>query len=193
MFTTAFTDYNAAGIPRFAGVRNFVQVINEMTAHIAADALKTVSVMAFIGFGAALLLACLVNMMPVYLHNFFTIMLVLPALSNADLVLSALGFLAITGGMRNVPLERFEAARLEGMRNRMHELVHITFPAIRPQLIFAAILQTAAAFALGALKLGVHEYSGVFRLGQASAVYVLVFAVMLAVYFVIRRCGRCTD
>ncbi|MFW6234853.1 MAG: carbohydrate ABC transporter permease, partial [Spirochaetota bacterium] len=50
------------------------------------------------------------------------------------------GFLAILAGMYNVDQQLYEAARLDGIRSRLQELWYITLPAMKPQLLFAAVM-----------------------------------------------------
>jgi len=199
VFTTAFTDYNGGNIPRYVGFDNSIFIIGNMAAETVIETLKFTSMSLVFGFFAGVLLAWIVNMMPGFLRGFFTLALAVPMLigglymacSEIYTYVSALGFLAVLGGIRLVPRERYEAAAIEGIRNRVQEFALITIPAIKPQLLFAAVMQVAAAFAPQAEVL---KYSGVFELGQAATVCVVVFIPMLAVYFALRvlfRSGRC--
>jgi multiple sugar transport system permease protein len=200
IFTTAFTDYDGAGVPRFVGLGNFAALFGAVSAEALVNTLKLIFTTALAGFLAGGLLAWLLGMMPRFLRALFTFALLIPMFAFGGdgqyfwTGAFGLGLLAILGGMRNVPRERYEAAMTLGMRNRVQELVYITLPAIKPQLLFAGVMNTAAGFALAAPKLGVHEHSAVFELGMASAVCAVVFLPLLVVYSVLRvivgRCGE---
>lgn len=57
-----------------------------------------------------------------------------------------IGFLSILSGILNVNQELFEAARLDGVRNRVQEAIYVTVPSIRPQLLFGAVMAVVNAF-----------------------------------------------
>jgi multiple sugar transport system permease protein len=50
------------------------------------------------------------------------------------------GFLAILAGILNGNAELYEAAYLDGVRNRWQEIVYVTIPQARPQMLFGAIM-----------------------------------------------------
>jgi ABC-type sugar transport system permease subunit len=101
--------------------------------------------------------------------------------------------MALLGGMRLVPHQRYEAVRLEGARNRAQEFLLVTLPAVRPQLIFAAVMQLSAVIILGIEGLNVYRYSGVFEFGQAAALCLIIIAPVSGIYFLIRRCIKCAE
>ena len=45
--------------------------------------------------------------------------------------------------------DRYEAASVDGITNRFQELWYVTLPAMRPQLMFGAVMQITAAFGVG--------------------------------------------
>jgi multiple sugar transport system permease protein len=49
------------------------------------------------------------------------------------------GFLVFLAGLQNVPGELYEAASIDGIKNKFQELWYITFPLMYPQLLFGAI------------------------------------------------------
>lgn len=57
-----------------------------------------------------------------------------------------IGFLSILSGIMNVNKELYEAARLDGVKNRVQEALYITIPSIRPQLLFGAVMAVVNAF-----------------------------------------------
>ena len=57
-----------------------------------------------------------------------------------------IGFLSILSGILNVDPELFEAAKLDGVKNRVQEVLYVTIPSIRPQLLFGAVMAVVNAF-----------------------------------------------
>ena len=57
-----------------------------------------------------------------------------------------IGFLSILSGILNVNKELYEAARLDGVKNRVQEVLYVTIPSIRPQLLFGAVMAVVNAF-----------------------------------------------
>lgn len=59
------------------------------------------------------------------------------------------GFLAMLAGILNVNQELYEAAYLDGLRNRVQEVIYITIPQMKPQMLFGAIMSMVGAFSTG--------------------------------------------
>lgn len=59
------------------------------------------------------------------------------------------GFLAMLAGLGTVNKELYEAGELEGVSNRLQEIFYITIPAMRPQMLFGAVMAV-----VGTLKAG---------------------------------------
>lgn len=59
------------------------------------------------------------------------------------------GFLAFIAGLQGVERSLYEAGAIDGIKNRVQELIYITLPAMGPQLQFAAVIQIAGSFAAG--------------------------------------------
>lgn len=59
------------------------------------------------------------------------------------------GFLAIMAGILNIDKELYEAGAIDGIRNRFQELIYITIPAIKPQMLFGAVMAIVNTFANG--------------------------------------------
>lgn len=57
-----------------------------------------------------------------------------------------IGFLAMLAGILNVDEEVYEAARIDGVRNRFQEIVYITIPAVKPQMLFGAVMAIVNTF-----------------------------------------------
>ena len=92
----------------------------------------------------------------------------------------------------------YEAAAVDGIKNRIQELWYITLPSMKPQLMFGAIMSITAAFGIGEVVNGLVGFPSTgyavhtmmhhlqdfgyvrFELGYASAIAVLLFILMIA-------------
>ena len=59
------------------------------------------------------------------------------------------GFLAMLSGILNVNEELYEAGYIDGIRNRFQEIIYITIPAAKPQMLFGAIMSIVNTFQTG--------------------------------------------
>ncbi len=59
------------------------------------------------------------------------------------------GFLAMLSGILNVNEELYEAGYIDGIKNRFQEIVYITVPAAKPQMLFGAIMAIVNTFQTG--------------------------------------------
>lgn len=62
-----------------------------------------------------------------------------------------IGFLAMLAGILNVNRELYEAAYIDGVHNRFQEIIYITIPAARPQMLFGAVMAIVGTFQNGAI------------------------------------------
>ena len=62
-----------------------------------------------------------------------------------------IGFLSMLAGILNVNKELYEAAHIDGVRNRIQEIIYITIPAIKPHMMFGAIMAIVNAFQNGSI------------------------------------------
>lgn len=108
-------------------------------------------------------------------------------------------FLSFTAGFRSIDGKMYEAAAIDGIRNRFQELWYITLPAMQPQLLFGAVMCITTSFGVGTvisqvfgfpstayrLYTLVHmmeDYGGQrFEMGYASAVAVILFLIMIII------------
>lgn len=122
------------------------------------------------------------------------------------------GFLAMRAGFSSVDNTLYEAAAVDGIKNRFQELFYITVPAMGPHLMTAAVLQISGMFANATVSTNLvgspstnyaghliiqhlSDYSGVrYQRGYASAISVILFVMMIAmnklVLKLINRIGR---
>lgn len=56
------------------------------------------------------------------------------------------GFLSILSGMLNISPEQYEAAHIDGIKNRFQEIVYVTIPNMKPQMLFGAVMAIVGAF-----------------------------------------------
>ncbi len=59
------------------------------------------------------------------------------------------GFLAFVAGLQTIDKTMYEAGYVEGITNRWQELWFITLPAMKPQLMFGAVMSITGAFGAG--------------------------------------------
>lgn len=57
-----------------------------------------------------------------------------------------IGFLAMLAGILNVNTELYEAGAIDGIKNRAQEILYITIPSMKPQMLFGAVMAIVNAF-----------------------------------------------
>lgn len=62
-----------------------------------------------------------------------------------------IGFLSMLSGILNIDPQLYEAAYMDGMKNRFQEIVYITIPSIKPQMLFGAVMAVVGTFQAGAI------------------------------------------
>ncbi len=106
-------------------------------------------------------------------------------------------FLSFIAGLQTVDRSLYEAAAVDGIKNRWQEVWYITLPKMRPQLMFGAVLAITGAFGFGgvvtqlagmpSVDYAAHtimhhldDYGGLrYEVGYSSAIAVILFAVSL--------------
>lgn len=61
------------------------------------------------------------------------------------------GFLAMLSGVLNINKEIYEAAYIDGLKNRFQEIIYITIPSMKPQMLFGAVMAVVQTFQAGAI------------------------------------------
>ncbi|WP_218641689.1 carbohydrate ABC transporter permease [Paenibacillus odorifer] len=56
------------------------------------------------------------------------------------------GFLAMLAGLLNIDRTMYEAAYIDGIRNRWQEIFYITIPSMKPQMLFGAVMAIIGTF-----------------------------------------------
>ncbi|MBO5198884.1 MAG: sugar ABC transporter permease [Lachnospiraceae bacterium] len=114
-------------------------------------------------------------------------------------------FLAFMAGFKTVDEDLYEAAAIDGVRNRFQEVWHVTLPQMKPQLMFGAVMQIATAFAVGSVEqaltgfpstdyathtvmLHINDYGNIrYELGYACAISTVLLVFMQITNKVITR------
>lgn len=60
-----------------------------------------------------------------------------------------IGFLSMLSGIMNIDPELYEAAYVDGIKNRAQEIIYITVPSMKPQMLFGAVMAIVNAFNMG--------------------------------------------
>ena len=63
-----------------------------------------------------------------------------------------IGFLSMIAGILNSDESLYEAAAIDGVKNRFQEMIYITIPQMKPQMLFAAVLAIVGAFQNGLIS-----------------------------------------
>ncbi len=61
------------------------------------------------------------------------------------------GFLAMLAGILNIDQSLYEAAYVDGLKNRWQEIFYITIPSMKPQMLFGAVMAVVGTFQVGAI------------------------------------------
>lgn len=62
-----------------------------------------------------------------------------------------IGFLAMLGGIMNIDPQIYEAAYIDGVKNRFQEIIYVTIPSMRPQMLFGAVMAIVNTFSSGTI------------------------------------------
>lgn len=114
------------------------------------------------------------------------------------------GFLAFMAGFKVVDTSIYEAGAIDGIKNRFQELVYLTLPSMKQQMLFGAVMQISSAFAVGGISIAlagfpstnysahtimthIYDYGNVrYDMGYACAVATVLLLIMLLVNKVIQ-------
>jgi multiple sugar transport system permease protein len=61
------------------------------------------------------------------------------------------GFLAMLAGVLNVDESLYEAGAIDGIKNRFQEMIYITIPSMKPQMLFGAVMAVVNTFQTGTI------------------------------------------
>ncbi len=109
---------------------------------------------------------------------------------------AGVGFLAMIAGVLNVDRTLYEAAAIDGIKNRWQEVFYITIPMMKPQMLFGAVMAFVNAFNVSSVASALSggnpppQYAGWmildhandfgfarYEMGYASAITIVLFIV----------------
>ena len=115
------------------------------------------------------------------------------------------GFLSLIAGFKNMDKRLYEAAAIDGVKNRYQEMWYITLPSMKPQLMFASVMSITGSFGVGDVLSAVfgfpsanyavytlahmlNDYGNTrFEMGYASAIATILFIIMVCANAVVQR------
>ena len=122
------------------------------------------------------------------------------------------GFLAFIAGLQGVDRGLYEAGLIDGVKNRFQEMWYITLPAMKSQLLFAAVMQIVTSFSVAEVSIrlagfpsasysaetivthimdyGVVRYEMGYACALATALFVLMLAAKSGVTALLNRMGK---
>ena len=136
----------------------------------------------------------------------------LPILIIVQLWLSlGVSFLAFIAGLQTVDRTLYEAAAIDGIRNRWQELWYITLPQMKSQLMFGAVMQITNALGIAVVSINLLGFPSVeysehtivthlldfgstnstrLEMGYASTIATVLFFIMLGSNLIVQRIIR---
>lgn len=114
-------------------------------------------------------------------------------------------FLSFVAGFQGLDRQYYEAAAIDGIKNRWQELWYVTLPMMLPQLMFGAVMNITAAFGVGDIITQVAGFPSVnyvahtvmnhltdygtirYEMGYACAIATLLFFTMLITNKVVQK------
>ncbi len=114
-------------------------------------------------------------------------------------------FLTFIAGFQVVDRSLYEAAAVDGVKNRWQELWYITMPYMKPQMMFGAVMAITQSFGFGSVITGLvgfpspdycahtimhhlDDYGGSrFEMGYASTIAVVLFFMMIGSNMLVRK------
>lgn len=140
---------------------------------------------------------------------FETAKYIMPILIVVQLWLSlGVSFLAFIAGLQNVDRSLYEAASVEGIKNRWQELWFITLPSMKPQLMFGAVMQITSSLSVSQISIDLvgfpsveyaghtilthlHDFGNVrYELGYACTIAVVLFFIMVFCNIIVQKLLR---
>jgi len=134
---------------------------------------------------------------------------ILPILIVVQLWLSlGVSFLSFIGGLQTVDHSLYEAAAVEGIKNRWQELWFITLPSMKPQLMFGAVMQITNSLSISSISIDLvgfpsieyaghtilthlHDFGNVrYEMGYACTIAVVLFFIMMLCNVLVQKLLR---
>lgn len=134
---------------------------------------------------------------------------IMPILIVVQLWLSlGVSFLSFIAGLQVVDKSLYEAASVEGIKNRWQELWYITLPSMKPQLMFGAVMQITSSLSVSQISIDLvgfpsvnyaghtilthlHDYGNLrYELGYACTIAVVLFFIMVFCNIIVQKLLR---
>ncbi len=114
-------------------------------------------------------------------------------------------FLSFIAGLQTVDKSLYEAAAVDGIKNRWQELWYITLPVMKPQLMFGAVMAITGSFGFGGIVTALcgfpsvdyaahtimhhlEDYGGQrFEVGYSSAIATILFFMMVGANSLVKK------
>lgn len=114
-------------------------------------------------------------------------------------------FLSFIAGFQVVDKSLYEAAAVDGIKNRWQELWYVTLPVMKNQMMFAAIMSITGSFGFGAVVTALCGFPSVdyaahtimhhledygntrWEVGYASAIATILFAIMIGANLLVNK------
>ena len=114
-------------------------------------------------------------------------------------------FLSFIAGFQVVDKSLYEAAAVDGVKNRWQELWYVTLPVMKNQMMFAAIMSITGSFGFGAIVTALCGFPSVdyaahtimhhledygnqrWEVGYASAIATILFAIMIGANLLVNK------
>ena len=121
-------------------------------------------------------------------------------------------FLTMRAGFNTIDRQYYEAAAVDGVKNRWQELWYVTLPMMKPQLLFGAVMSITSAFSIHEVTVALAGFPSTeyaahtmvnhmwdygyqrFEMGYASAIAAILFLLMFVcrklINLLLERVGR---
>lgn len=114
-------------------------------------------------------------------------------------------FLSFIAGLQTINKSLFEAAAVDGIKNRWQELWYITLPMMKPQLMFGAVMAITGSFGFGGVVTALCGFPSVnyschtimhcledygsqrWEVGYASAIAFVLFLIMIGANMLVNK------
>ena len=114
-------------------------------------------------------------------------------------------FLSNISGLQNVSIDLYEAAAIDGVRNRWQELRYVTLPCMSHILLFSAVMQIQSSFSVSGIAIELAGFPSTqhavdtivshmidvatvrFEYGYASAIALVLFIMMMTTRLIVGK------
>ena len=227
----SFNYFNMLEAPRWVGWANYIKLLLEDDIFIISlrNTLLFAVITGPVSYLLCLLFAWIINEFKPRVRAFLTLVFYAPSIcGNAEPILwmqtekfvmpvlivvqlwlsLGTGFLSFIAGLQTVDKGLYEAAAIDGVKNRWQELWFVTLPAMKPQLMFGAVMQITQSFAVADISIALAgnpsvNYSGAtivthlldygstrLDMGYASAIATILFLLMVGTNKLVQRILR---